>query len=91
MWSFGWMDKEPMSCSLTLQKFLPGGLRVLSDSAWYDFGRETKNIEAQMAVWIQPAKHKSFSLRAPSVDGQAAAPLHFLLHAIGEFRTLPYP
>lgn len=54
-----------MSCSLTLQKFLPGGLRVLSDSAWNDFGSETKSIEAQMAVWIQPARHKSFGSRAP--------------------------
>lgn len=32
VWSLGWQDKEPMSCSLTLQKFLPGGLHVLSDS-----------------------------------------------------------
>lgn len=44
-----------------------------------------------MAVWVQLARHKSFGLQAPSLKGQAAAPLHFLLHAIGEFMTLPYP
>lgn len=68
MWSFGWQDKEPMSCGLTLQKFLPGGLRVLSDSAWNEFASETQNIEAQMAVWMRLARHKSFVLRAPSLQ-----------------------
>lgn len=50
--------KERMSCSLTLQKFLPGGLGSLSDSRAMILAVKQRNIEAQAAIWMQLVRHQ---------------------------------
>lgn len=58
-----------MSCSLTLQKFLPGGLRtLLGDSRGMILAVKTKNVEAQTAIWIEMARQTAVSLQAPSLQ-----------------------
>lgn len=89
----GQRANEPMSCCLTLQKFLPRGLRGLGDS-----DEMLPSVKLLMIERISRLRRPSgcrwegirhpFTLRAPSLRRQAAAPLHFLLHAIGEFMTL---
>lgn len=65
-----------MSCSLTLQKFLPEGLRFLSDSRAMILAVKTKNIEAQAAILMQLVRHQviwpASALRIPPGSSASA-------------------
>lgn len=82
-----------MSCSLTLQKFLPRGLRGLSESDEMLPSVKLLMIERvsrlRRPIRMQLGRYKASIYTAGALfTSPGSSALHFLLHAIGEFITL---